>query len=72
MDKTIPIMSLYAARACARLETALDLLENIDDTAVTANLIEVAAAIYEASLVLRRITCDDSVSVRDDRQNGPR
>ena len=55
MSAPIPIASSIHKKICDRLEHALDILESIDDSVIEHDLVEVAAAIFEAQQAFFRL-----------------
>jgi len=55
-SEPIMIDAYISEKICERLERSLYILESVDDSAMQQDLIEVAAAIFEAQQALYRLT----------------
>jgi hypothetical protein len=55
MTELIPLTALIAEKTCARLDRALFILEDEDESIGEHGLFEVAAAIFEAEQLIRRL-----------------
>ena len=55
MCELVPLTALIAEKTCARLDRALFILEDADDSPGELCLFEVATALYEAEQLIRRL-----------------